>query len=598
MAESSASSPDALPAGLVLGRYGSAEYVDRAVAGKAAPPPGREAFDALFEIFRELQETESNLDDVFALIVEKARRLLRTDMAWATMVDHDHGTQHVHASNGARTKEFPGLEMDLGTGIGGAALLRQRTLVVTDYASHSHVTPPHVRQAILHEGLASLISAPMIVRGTSVGLLYVGNRTRTSFGEEHCSILSMLAAQASLAIWNGRLHRELERRHDALERSFAIHRELTSAALRGGGIEGITDTLAELLGREIAVDASCEGQDDADPARFALATAPRVPSATVPIIVGSSRVGFVGAFGAALSELEERALQHGAAAIALELLKERGARAVESRLQGKLLEDLVEAQPPISDGMALRATRLGVALELSRVILVLERVSETLDAGALLAAARAVATEIVDRDHGTVLACRRGGRVILAVPLREAGTGSQIAMHVQRSLARSNMAVTVGVSRPGNDFHASCLEASACAELGMRAGPRTVIVDAAALGAMRFVLDTPDLTTAAEIVRERLGVLEQQDRPGKAPLLDTLRAYLDSGGHHPTTAAACSIHRSSLKYRLGRIQRLLGAPLTDAELRFELSLAFRVLDLLEAVGLDPLGRGKQPQPVG
>jgi DNA-binding PucR family transcriptional regulator len=88
------------------------------------------------------------------------------------------------------------------------------------------------------------------------------------------------------------------------------------------------------------------------------------------------------------------------------------------------------------------------------------------------------------------------------------------------------------------------------------------------------------------MVRAALGPVAQYDRKGNADLLHTLAAFFRSGGHHPTAAAACHIHSSTLKYRLGRITTILERSLTDPQTQFELMLAFATLDALRSLGID------------
>jgi DNA-binding PucR family transcriptional regulator len=54
-----------------------------------------------------------------------------------------------------------------------------------------------------------------------------------------------------------------------------------------------------------------------------------------------------------------------------------------------------------------------------------------------------------------------------------------------------------------------------------------------------------------------------------------LRTYLERGGSYDATAAALSMHRSTLKYRLQRIKEISGHDLSDADTRFNLQLATR-----------------------
>ena len=43
-----------------------------------------------------------------------------------------------------------------------------------------------------------------------------------------------------------------------------------------------------------------------------------------------------------------------------------------------------------------------------------------------------------------------------------------------------------------------------------------------------------------------------------ADLVNTLARYLDAGGNYDQTSRALSIHRSTLRYRLGRIREISG----------------------------------------
>jgi DNA-binding PucR family transcriptional regulator len=88
------------------------------------------------------------------------------------------------------------------------------------------------------------------------------------------------------------------------------------------------------------------------------------------------------------------------------------------------------------------------------------------------------------------------------------------------------------------------------------------------------------------LVTEVLGPLADYDRGRKASMLETVRVFLDSGGHHATTAKRCHIHASTLKYRLARISEILDCSLADPATRFDLSLAFAVRDLLATLGIN------------
>lgn len=63
-------------------------------------------------------------------------------------------------------------------------------------------------------------------------------------------------------------------------------------------------------------------------------------------------------------------------------------------------------------------------------------------------------------------------------------------------------------------------------------------------------------------------------------LVETLRAFLDSAASAPAAAAALQIHRTTLYYRLSRVEELLGIDLSDGRTRLSLHLGITLLDLI------------------
>ncbi len=136
----------------------------------------------------------------------------------------------------------------------------------------------------------------------------------------------------------------------------------------------------------------------------------------------------------------------------------------------------------------------------------------------------------------------------------------------------------------------------------MAAGKPPSVVGADTLGPLRFLLDAPDTLHMQDVVRSSLGPLAEYDSRRRGELLRTLRTFLDTGGNRPATAEQTGVHLNTVKYRLARIAELLGRPLNLPATRLELSVAFAVADILDAIGVDPFaeivparrGRGQPP----
>jgi DNA-binding PucR family transcriptional regulator len=96
--------------------------------------------------------------------------------------------------------------------------------------------------------------------------------------------------------------------------------------------------------------------------------------------------------------------------------------------------------------------------------------------------------------------------------------------------------------------------------------------------------------------RETLDPVAAHDATERTPLLPTLRAFVECDGHYERTAEQLFVSVSTLKYRLRKLREVLGEPPSDPELHFRLRLAFSLLDLVEAMGMDdgyawPASRG-------
>jgi DNA-binding PucR family transcriptional regulator len=164
-------------------------------------------------------------------------------------------------------------------------------------------------------------------------------------------------------------------------------------------------------------------------------------------------------------------------------------------------------------------------------------------------------------------------------------THDTVVAHARRILARVDdlssgrfkVVAGIGPSVTGLD---RAHETAELAALAARAAEVGIAEEAATwedLGAYGPLLRIPTsqlgrLTLPAEVQR-----LLDVDRDGH--LVKTLRAFLDAAGSAPTAAAILQIHRTTLYYRLSRVEELLGVDLSDGRTRLSLHLGIALLDL-------------------
>jgi DNA-binding PucR family transcriptional regulator len=72
-------------------------------------------------------------------------------------------------------------------------------------------------------------------------------------------------------------------------------------------------------------------------------------------------------------------------------------------------------------------------------------------------------------------------------------------------------------------------------------------------------------------VADTLGGLAADD-PQRARLRETLRVFLAAGGSYTTAAEQLTMHKNSVRYRVGRAEQERGRPLTEGRIDLELAL--------------------------
>lgn len=541
-----------------------------------------DVLSTLVDLGTELQAEEVDLPRVLELATGNAARLLGTDIAWLSLFDDATRTMHVAVSYGATGPDFADMKVSENEGLGGAALQARGPVVVADYASWA--SPGPVRDAMLAEGVCSVLCAPMLRGDRVVGVLYAANRAPTQFTGSDVSIVTALAAQASVAIGNGLLYSSLLDKTRTLEATFEIHRALGEAAVSDLGIDLVMRTLSEVTGRRLLLE-----QQIVPP--FEILSTPTNetdPDGAVASVVSvrrnESAVGQITVFGQApLGELEQNALSHGATVLALELMKHEAAQDVEWRLRGELLEQLLEAGDDLPDELVARARRFGIDLTEACSIVVLE--ARELDPQALRGLVHRVITSRDSSVHPrTTLSGQRGDRGVIAL----IGDTHDIDRFVGLLIdAGAGAVLWIGTSSGRSNVSASFREAAACSQLAKQASQgQSRVIHGSGLGPLRFMLDIQDLTNARAFVDEVLGPVAAHEQAGGAQLLTTLRAYVEEDGHHQRIAGRCHVHVSTVKYRLARIAELLHRPLQPWGTRFEITLAFRLADLLESIPED------------
>jgi GAF domain-containing protein len=102
------------------------------------------------------------------------------------------------------------------------------------------------------------------------------------------------------------------------------------------------------------------------------------------------------------------------------------------------------------------------------------------------------------------------------------------------------------------------------------------------LGVYRLLVQLPLSDLPDDAIPDGLRTLLQVDAEG--PLVETLETWLDEGCDSRATVARLQVHRTSLYYRLGRIEEITGMSLNSGSARLDLHLGLKLARLQGLLG--------------
>ncbi len=306
-----------------------------------------------------------------------------------------------------------------------------------------------------------------------------------------------------------------------------------------------------------------------------------------PIIAKSLGRGYLSIIGreSDLDEIDQLVCEHGAAACALEMAKQKAVNETEKRLRGTFLDRLllgdVSQQEAIRQGERFNhdMTRTHVAFALSwhgSGHPSLRRLETIVNA--IIARQQAAALVWIREREGEVVvfhATDFDDPIDFSLRLSNA-----ISQEINRQYPLNRVAIGLGqVAREVNVWRSSYRDAVQAKELAERL-QTDIPLFIGDLGVYQLILSLSDRQKLAHFCEHTLGTLTEYDKRQNADLIKTLETYFNCHGNLSQTAETLIVHRNTLLYRMNRINEIAGIDLNRPETRLALHLALTIRRLL------------------
>ncbi len=163
-------------------------------------------YERVIELSHRLN-TVLELPPLLQRIIEAARELTESEASSIMLVDRSSGDLYFEAATGAKSEEIQRVVVPMDDSLAGWVVQHGESLVIEDAQQDER----HFQQADAKTTLVtrSLLAVPLIVKGTTIGVLEALNKANSeTFDEDDVNLLSTLAAQAAVAIENVRLFQQ------------------------------------------------------------------------------------------------------------------------------------------------------------------------------------------------------------------------------------------------------------------------------------------------------------------------------------------------------------------------------------------------------
>lgn len=322
----------------------------------------------------------------------------------------------------------------------------------------------------------------------------------------------------------------------------------------------------------------------------------------LPLLINQQVEGFLVTEATGFDSIGTSIFERGATVATLALIQHQAVQETEQRLHRDLLEDLLTSERWTLGRLAEQARKLGWHLEAKPIVILLDygevRRRTLTERGPDQARLRwlreeflTIVRQVLSDHHSLSITVERGNGFILlphlptseVLPVQEQARQfvETLVQHIRAGRLNAGYAIACGGFHTGIEgLRQSFREAQQALEIGAQLLMRQPIwFDEVHLYLLL------EHSSRSEDLRDwfqrTLGALVEYDLRNKTDMVHTLELYFDAGQKLQEAAQALHIHPNTLKYRLRRIEQVLGQDPFKGENQLRYYLATKVARLFQ-----------------
>ncbi len=169
--------------------------------------------DRRFEELKKKISSTLNLKEVLGSIVEGIETMAKVKGATLSLLDKDREKLRVYAYSGLSKEYVNKGPLDSSKSI-GESIINGKDVLVENAATDPRVQYP---TEAVREGISSILSLPLIVRGIVIGCLRVYTGEVRTFSKDEIDFLHKFADQAAIAIENARSYEDVMDEYEVIK---------------------------------------------------------------------------------------------------------------------------------------------------------------------------------------------------------------------------------------------------------------------------------------------------------------------------------------------------------------------------------------------